>query len=374
VISGSSEAAQRGDTVEVTFRQLEIFRWVVIAGSITKASHRIGLSQPSISQQLAKLEEALNVQLIVRNRTGIVSMTPAGEFWFKSSEDILGRITNILNDHEQRFRHSNVVLKLGATPGFRGRFTSAAARIAGDEPDFVKLDLVYDLTSTALVERLRMHQINMAIVSESAIANDLSSFATQRVFEDRMAWAVPAEIGDEAIRYALSADAKPERIEVALRRYVEIDPLVPTRAASDDWYRSHLPPAMATYSAQTFAASVEFVAEGLATCHIPISLLPNLSEPLRSRIKVFVIDGMSRTIVLAMFKHLLSHTAFSRIFTKLATFCRTDYAAEMALHELPHISSVLPERPSGTIVHLPKGHPGLSVARPMGSIGKSNNR
>lgn len=57
--------------MDITFRQLEIFRWVVVAGSITKASHRIGLSQPSISQQLAKLEEMLNVQLINRNRTGV---------------------------------------------------------------------------------------------------------------------------------------------------------------------------------------------------------------------------------------------------------------------------------------------------------------
>lgn len=43
--------------MDITFKQLEIFRWVVVAGSITKASHRIGLSQPSISQQLAKLEK-----------------------------------------------------------------------------------------------------------------------------------------------------------------------------------------------------------------------------------------------------------------------------------------------------------------------------
>ena len=64
--------------MDFTFRQLEIFRAVVVSGSITKASHRIGLSQPSISQQLAKLEDSLGVQLVNRNRTGSVSLTPAG--------------------------------------------------------------------------------------------------------------------------------------------------------------------------------------------------------------------------------------------------------------------------------------------------------
>ena len=45
--------------MDITLKQLQIFRAVVIAGSITKASRRVGLSQPSISQQLAKLEERL---------------------------------------------------------------------------------------------------------------------------------------------------------------------------------------------------------------------------------------------------------------------------------------------------------------------------
>lgn len=168
--------------MDITFKQLEIFRWVVVAGSITKASHRIGLSQPSISQQLAKLEETLDVQLILRNRTGMVSMTPAGEFWFKASEDILGRMAMAVADHEKRFKHSSVVLRIGATPALRGRFTAAAARIAQSAPGFVKFELVYDLNSSNLVEQLRMHQINFAIVAESAIQNDQSSFATSRLF------------------------------------------------------------------------------------------------------------------------------------------------------------------------------------------------
>ena len=74
--------------MDFTFRQLEIFRAVVVSGSITKASHRIGLSQPSISQQLAKLEDSLGVQLVNRNRTGSVSLTPAGDFWYRAAQDL----------------------------------------------------------------------------------------------------------------------------------------------------------------------------------------------------------------------------------------------------------------------------------------------
>lgn len=322
--------------MDITFKQLEVFRWVVVAGSITKASHRIGLSQPSISQQLAKLEETLDTQLIVRNRTGSVMMTPAGEFWFKISEDLLGRMAAARSDHDRRFKHSSVVLRLGATPVLRGAFTSAVARIAQSAPGFVKFELVYEYNSTILVEQLRMHQINFAIVAEPAIANDQSSFATARLFEDQIAWAVPASVSERDIRAALRPGLEGPAQHPALGHYVEIDPIVPTRAASDDWFRAHLPLATPTFSAQTFLASVELVAGGLGTCHVPLSLLPSLSQSILSKIKLYKISGMNRFAVLAMRKHLLTHSAYAHIFNGIAEFCRSEY--QVAMHADPIMS------------------------------------
>ena len=73
-------------SLDISLKQLEMFRAVVVAGSITKASRRMGLSQPSISQQLAKLEELLETPLLRRNRTGLISLTPAGEYWFRAGD------------------------------------------------------------------------------------------------------------------------------------------------------------------------------------------------------------------------------------------------------------------------------------------------
>ena len=185
--------------MDFTFRQLEIFRAVVVAGSITKASHRIGLSQPSISQHLAKVEESLGVQLINRNRTGTVSLTPAGEFWYRNSIEIIDRMETLLQEHAQTFRSSNLVLKFGATPVLRGRFLSGAARIARDNSNFTRFEVVYELNSTNLVERLRMHHINFAVVAEEALIEEASSFAITPLFVDRTIWAVPASVPDEDV-------------------------------------------------------------------------------------------------------------------------------------------------------------------------------
>jgi CBS domain-containing protein len=235
----------------------------------------------------------------------------------------------IKTEHERRFGQSRAVLRLGTTPALRGRFTSAAARIALENPDFMKFELHYEATSSELAQQLRLHRINMAILAHSAIASDASSFAITKLFDDAIAWVVPRAISDDDIRHALAPDADPERTHPVLRRHVEVEGAASTRRASADWYRTHLPLSVPVLTAPTFATCVEFVAEGLATGHMLLSLWPNLSASVRARLRVFEIPGMQRPVVLAMQKHLLSHAGFARVFTDLTSLCRTEYKSEM---------------------------------------------
>jgi len=328
--------------MDFTFRQLEIFRAVVVAGSITKASHRIGLSQPSISQHLAKVEESLGVQLINRNRTGTVSLTPAGEFWYRNSIEIIDRMETLLQEHTQTFRSSNLVLKFGATPVLRGRFLSGAARIARDNSNFTRFEVVYELNSINLVERLRMHHINFAVVAEEALIEEASSFAITPLFVDRAIWVVPASVPDEDIQNALDPAFDPEKINPILRHYVEIDSAVPTHKQSHEWFFGNLPHAIPTFRAPTFASSIEFAADDLATCHVLRSLLPNLSQTVLESVKLFEIDGQELRVVLAMRKHLLSHPTFARYYQMIIDFCREDYAPVMEAQVIRKLSDLVP--------------------------------
>lgn len=315
--------------MDFTFRQLEIFRAVVVSGSITKASHRIGLSQPTISQQLAKLEESLGVQLINRNRAGSVSLTPAGDYWYRAAQDLTERVQTILQEHDQTFRTSNLVLKLGITPALRGKFLTAVARIAQEEASFHRFELAYDLNSSLLVEQLRMHRINFAVFAAEALKEDAGSFVVADLFLDTIVWAVPASVSDDDLRVALDPNQRGTPLHPQLRHYVEIDPSVPTRAASSEWYRLHMPHAAPSFRAPTFAASIEFVADGLASCHIARSLVPNLSQNVLDNVKLFKVDGFERHIVLAMRKHFLSHPTYARIFNRIVEYCHDDYGPAM---------------------------------------------
>lgn len=326
--------------MDFTFRQLEIFRAVVVAGSITKARRRIDLSQPSISQQLAKLEESLGVQLISRNRSGSVALTPAGEFWYRSAVDLIERVENLLQDHDRSFRSSNLILRLGVTPAIRGRFLSAAARIARHESTFSRFEVIYDLNSTNLVEQLRMHKIDMAVIAAESLIDEASSFAVRELWREDFLWAVPAQVSDDDLRSALTRDGS-NSLHPLLAHYVEPDAAIPTRATTVEWYRSNLPNAAATFRAPTFATAVEFVADGLGTANIIRSLVPNLSETVLNNVKLFKIDGFERTGVLAMRKHLLTHPFFGSVFNEIVKFCHDDYAPAMRNQEIRPLSDLL---------------------------------
>jgi DNA-binding transcriptional LysR family regulator len=324
---------------DITLKQLEIFNAVVVAGSITKASRRIDLSQPSISQQLAKLEERLGCQLIVRNRTGAVVLTPAGDYWFGVSTEMLGRLKTIFSEHDQRFVRNNLTLRIGLTPTMRGRFVSEAAKIASSQPGFVKFEVKYATTSAELVEKLRLHQLNCAIVSDDAVVNDRNAFAIAPLFQDPIAWVVPASVPLAEIQAALGPD-KTINLSAPMRHFVDMDPMLSLRNGSFEWFRHTLPGATPTFSAGTYPLAVDMVAAGLATAHCPMSLLPNLPDAIRQKIRMVHIKSMTRQVVLAMPKHLMSLKSYAQTFNGIAEFCRTEYAAEMSIadHELMQVA------------------------------------
>lgn len=326
--------------MDFTFRQLEIFRAVVVSGSITNASHRIGLSQPSISQQLAKLEESLGVQLINRKRTRTGLLTPAGEFWYRAAQDLTEQTQTILQEHAQMFHTSNLILKLGITQGLRGEFLTTVARIAQEEASFHRFELVYDMNSSLLVEQLRMHRINFAVFAAEALTEDAGSFAMAELFRESLILAVPASLSDDDLRVALNPDLRGDALHPLLRHYVEIDPQVPTHTPSNEWYRLNLPQAIPAFRTPTFASSIEFVADGLATCHITRSLVPNLDQNILDKVKLFSIDGFERHAVLAVRKRFLSHPSYARIFHRIVEYCREDYGPAMQTHAIRPLSDL----------------------------------
>lgn len=312
--------------MDVTLKQLQVLRAVVVSGSITKASRRLVLSQPSISQQLAKLEERLGAQLIVRNRAGVVNLTPAGEYWLKVGDEVLRRIDTAASEHRSRFIESTVTLRLGLTPIMRGQFLSRAARIASEDPGFVKFELRLALRSADVVEQLHLHQINCAIVTADSMEDGREGYAVTEAFTDPIAFVVPASLSKDAVAAAFRGRMPADS---PIRSYIEVESGGPLRGRAEAWYRQHLPEARGAFAGESYPVAIDLCAEGLATLLCPMSIIPNLPATTLAAVRFYRLADLKREMVLVMPRHLLSLGAYSRIYNRLLEFCRTEYVEAM---------------------------------------------
>lgn len=315
----------RGTPVNVTLKQLEILHAIVVAGSISQATRTVGLSQPTLSQQLARFEEMLGTQLIVRGRSGSVRLTAAGEFWFRNASEILGTINRAEQQHRVRFDDRNLMLRFGTTPSLRGRFTEVAAQAALEIDQLARFEIIWATTSGEVVEMLHTHKLNCAVVSASSVAGHRASLHVEHLWRDRVVWTVPAGIPDAAVIRTLATGAPPEPGCEALTRYVDLTTNIPWKEWSENWFRHRLPFAAPFFGCMTHQAAVDIVAAGLATCHSPMALLRNLPAPVLGRIKVVDLGEYSRDVVLVMPRHLLSLKPFKAFCDRISAFTRKAY-------------------------------------------------
>jgi DNA-binding transcriptional LysR family regulator len=102
---------------------------------------------------------------------------------------------------------------------------------------------------------------------------------------------------------------------------------------------------MPFFGCLTHEASVEMVAAGLATCHAPISLFPNLPDRVRRRVRVYALDGFARQTVLIMPRHLLSIGPFLEFRDRLTSFVMEQYQQKMDDSEIVPLPLPRPAMP-----------------------------
>jgi len=116
-------------------RRLQVFVEVARAGSLSAAAGALGLSQPSVSHHVARLEEDVGAQLFVR-RAGGVTLTEIGELLQAHAGVIVGRVAAT----EEVLRlavgtHSRRVRLLAFPTAFHDLVPDAIARVRKQHPE-----------------------------------------------------------------------------------------------------------------------------------------------------------------------------------------------------------------------------------------------
>ena len=150
-----------GDEMEL--HQLRYFCAVVDAGNFTKAAEQEGITQPSLSQQIRRLEESVGADLFVRQSRS-VRLTHAGTLLYPSAQEILKRAKQATQQVRQLETDIRGTLRVGVIP------TVLPYLIAPFLPEFsrnfpeVNVILTEDLTNS-LVAKVESCDLDLIIVS-----------------------------------------------------------------------------------------------------------------------------------------------------------------------------------------------------------------
>lgn len=144
---------------------VECFVAILDCKTITKASETLCISQPSLSQRLAKMERDLGVRLFDRKQSKMI-LTPAGEKYMEyinRSRDLEQQLQNSfaeIRDNDQG------VLQIGA-PLWKGNqmLPTLMKKLIEKYPD---IDCkIYESSSTKLAQMLLAGKIDLSIINEA---------------------------------------------------------------------------------------------------------------------------------------------------------------------------------------------------------------
>ncbi|SEW17955.1 DNA-binding transcriptional regulator, LysR family [Cognatiyoonia koreensis] len=169
---------------DIDLRLLRVFQAVAEAGGFGKAQGVLGISQPAISAQIAKLEDRLGLRLCDRGPKGF-ALTGAGE-------QVLEEVTTLLDQIDAAAARLNAIgvpatqqIRIGVVDSTvtdpNNPLIGVLRELRADMPD-LKINIgIFDFL--ACLEELRAHRLDIAIVGiagNERIPNEAEAFPLYR--------------------------------------------------------------------------------------------------------------------------------------------------------------------------------------------------
>lgn len=165
----------------ISSSDLSYFTEIARTQNLSRAAERLGVTQPSLSLAIKRLESALGTPLLVRKRQG-VSLTDAGRVLLHESESFLRSWENIVSRVQSSQNEVQGVIRLGAHPAVAIYSLPLFLKSFLDEHPAVDVRLLHDL-SRKIAEGVISQQIDMGLVINPVAHPDLvvRKLATDRV-------------------------------------------------------------------------------------------------------------------------------------------------------------------------------------------------
>jgi DNA-binding transcriptional LysR family regulator len=177
------------DDVPLTRRQLELFLVVADEKHFGRASERLCMSQPPLSQAIQRLERGVGVRLFDRGPGG-VRLTPAGEAFAVDARRLVDAQVAAIERARQVARGLRGDVRVGYGSVFGLLYWPRILRTAAEELPGLRVHLRQD-SQDAVVEMVRAGWLDLGFVYDPALlASDLAS---EIFFVNRVVAALPRD-------------------------------------------------------------------------------------------------------------------------------------------------------------------------------------
>ncbi|MCF6244736.1 MAG: LysR family transcriptional regulator [Sulfurovum sp.] len=154
------------------FVKLETFLTVARERSFSKASAKLGISQPAVTQQIKFIEKYLGVKTIERKKNGI-RLTNSGDELYKIASD-LEKFIHIAEQDVLKIMNKEITFKLGAsniigTYVIPGQCLNTIGKAINND---IKLTINH---SDVIIEKLKDRKLDVGLIEVPITDNDLMS-------------------------------------------------------------------------------------------------------------------------------------------------------------------------------------------------------
>jgi LysR family transcriptional activator of glutamate synthase operon len=249
----------------LTLHQLQIFCAVAQAQTLTKASKQLELAQPSLSQQLAKLEKAAGVRLFERTSTRMV-LTDAGQFLLRRANQILSAVDEAEAGLQAFAEGSRGVVRVaGLNSVLRHLLPSAMAGLEAVMPG-IEVH-VHEVAPAEALELLYSRRVTVGLIAASSVSQTSVAFTQVPIVSDPYVLVTPDWLDLSAVEDPLfHLDERSRRI---LDSCIEFNFGTQHTLRVEQWFNQVLPNHHVIARCRSYEVAIEMVRAGLGVCLAP---------------------------------------------------------------------------------------------------------
>ncbi|MBW7474132.1 LysR family transcriptional regulator [Paenibacillus oenotherae] len=170
------------------FRQLQYVIQIAKEKNFSRAAEKLHIAQPSLSQQLSKLEKEIGV-LLFRRTTNSVELTHAGSVFVEKAQNILDNIEQLKQELDDLAHMRKGKLVVGSLPITGSHVLPLVLPVFGKRYPEIEVVLVED-SSTRLEQLTASGQTDLSLLS---LPLQEPSLAWEPIIDEEINLAVPPE-------------------------------------------------------------------------------------------------------------------------------------------------------------------------------------